>query len=45
MVMAMTLCTRACTFIRFSFSEAKRDITPVAVVNAPDRPFTPEMKP
>ena len=44
-VMAMTLCTRACTFIRFSFSEAKRDITPVAVVNAPDRPFTPEMKP
>ena len=43
--MAMTLCTRACTFIRFSFSPANSDITPVAVVNAPDRPFTPDIKP
>ena len=44
-VTAMTLCTRVCIFIRSSFSEAKIPMTPVAVVNRPDKPFTPLITP
>ena len=44
-VMAITLWTRVCILARFSFSEAKSDSAPVAVVNSPARPLTPDMKP
>ena len=44
-VMAITLWTRVCIFARFSFSEAKSDSAPVAVVNRPARPLTPDMNP
>ena len=41
--MAITLCTRVCIFAKFSFSEAKSDSAPVAVVNRPARPLTPDI--
>ncbi|WP_288897724.1 hypothetical protein [uncultured Bacteroides sp.] len=45
MVIAMTLCTRVCIFIRSSFSEAKVPIMPVATVSSPERPLTPLITP